>query len=109
MCAQPGMIEIGRHASPGLMERKHRSAVVIEVGVETRQIASGVHLARQSIHAVVVFLSASARRRVIRAPWCIGQGPEVIVERVVLLYHDDHMLDFVYVTVSQSLPWQAHC
>ena len=33
---QPGMIEIGRHASSGIMERKHRGAVVIEVGVETR-------------------------------------------------------------------------
>src|ERR1700674_5838880 len=102
------MIEIGRHASSGIMERKHRSAAVIEIGVETRQIACRVYLARQSIHALVVFLAASAGGRVISARWCIAQSPEIVVERVVLLHHDNYVLDSVYVTVSQRLPWQAH-
>ena len=99
------MIQIRWRASPRIVERKHRATVVVEIGVETRQIAGCVRLAGQSIHAVVVFLWAAAKPGVIRAAWRVRQCPEVIVERVVFLHHNDDVLDLVQVTIAKRLSW----
>src|SRR5262245_66472406 len=76
-------------------------AVVIDVGVETSEQAGLVHRARQTVNTTMIIVAAAARviaatgaikvliRRVIRTARRVSQGPEIIVERMVLLHDDD--------------------
>src|SRR2546429_697092 len=105
MRADPRMIQIRCRASPRVMKSKHRAAMVIHIRIETRQISSGVHFARQSFHAAVVALPAAAKPGVERATRSVRQCPKVVVERVVFLHDDDYVLDLVQVTIAKRLPW----
>src|SRR5882724_5426075 len=111
--ADPLVIEVGLDAAVRVVEREHGAAVIVEVGVRAVELPRGVDLAAQAVDAgmvvgpataliiiaVIVVAVASTLAGtvvtfgmpgpVIRAPRCIGEGAEVVVERVILLHEDD--------------------
>src|SRR3989442_15999034 len=81
------MVEIGLHAIVGLVEGDDELAIVVAIGVEAPKVACVVAQASEPVDTRVVVVPAGAA--VVGTARRVGERPEIVVERVVLL-HDDH-------------------
>src|SRR3989442_11651386 len=81
------MVEIGLHAIVGLVEGDDELAIVVAIGVEAPKVACVVAQASEPVDTRVVVVPAGAA--VVWTARRVGERPEIVVERVVLL-HDDH-------------------
>src|SRR5215471_578519 len=73
-----------------------------------------VHNTGETIHAAMVVVPAPAAvipvmvsvaaRRMVWAVWRVGQRSEIVIKGVVLLHHDDDVLDFVRVPFTKGQP-----
>src|SRR5690349_19801458 len=118
MGAGPAVIEIRSHAAARVMERKHRAAVVVAVGIAAREIASRVHAAAQAVYARMVIFAAAAIVSITVFPpgiviWAarrIGQRAEIVIERMVLLHDDDYVFSLMRIAFGHGCnPHQQHC
>ena len=104
----PAVIEIGNDAAAVVVEGEHDAVVVVAVGVEADQLVVGGE-AGQPVDAAVIVLAAAvvvaiaipiAARMVVGAARRIGERAEVVVERMVLLHHDDDVIDLSQIAVG---------
>ena len=81
------------------MERPHYGAVVVQIGVRASEIAQRIGAARQTIHAPVIRCGARAVSVPVGTAGRISENPKVIVKRMVLLHHDDDVIDLPKVDI----------
>jgi hypothetical protein len=78
MGGEPGVIKVGSDAAAGLMEGEDLRAIVVEVGIETVEGASGVGQAREAIYATMVIGVAAivSAWPMISRPGAYGSAPK---------------------------------
>ena len=101
------MVEVGADAAARVVKDGDELAVFIFVAVGADEVAGDVEVAAESIDAVVVIFRAAgcvvvpvALGLVIRGSRRQGEDAKVVIERMVLLHDDDHVLDFAQVAVG---------
>jgi len=102
MRSKPGVIEIGRDTSAGIVERDYGRAVVIEIGVGAGKIAALIGCAGETINALVVAGQTGSIRLVVRTAGSVRERSEVIIEGVILLHDDDNVIDVVQIALGED-------
>ena len=92
------MVEIGLHAIVGLVEGEDELAVVVAVEVEAPEVARVVAQAGEPVDTRVVVVAAGAT--VVWTARRVGERPEIVIERVVLLHDDHDVLNLAEVAIS---------
>src|SRR2546428_3029302 len=92
------MVEIGLHAIVGLVEGADELAIVVAIGVEAPKVACVVAQASEPVDTRVVVVPAGAA--VVWTARRVGERPEIVVERVVLLHDDHDVLNLVEVAIG---------
>src|SRR5215469_9700565 len=87
------------------MEGKNQVSAVLQVRIRTGQSAVTVHCTGEAVHASVVVAAATPLAGVIRALRRVGQGPKVVIERMVFLHDDDDVLNLGDVAVGCGRDW----
>ncbi len=105
MRPKPGMIQIGNHAPGRFMKSPDDGAVVVGIGIRASELAGGIYLASQAIHALMVFRRARAVSVVIRSPGRVGKQTKIVVIRMILLHHDNDVIHFGEISVGQGPVW----
>jgi hypothetical protein len=119
MDGDPTVVDIGNGAAPRVVEGEDGAAVAVEVRIAAQEGAAGGDLACQAVDAavivgqaafgaiavaVLVVIAVDHARPVVGPARHIGQGPELIVEGMVLLHHDDDVLQVPQVAIGQGRP-----
>jgi hypothetical protein len=81
------------------MESPDYRAVIVQIGVPATEIAQRIGAAGEAVHASVIGCGARAVSVPVRTAGCINENPKVIVKRMVLLHHDDDVIDLLKVNI----------
>src|SRR5262249_14855415 len=93
-----------------IMESQDRVSVVVNVRVEAGQVARVIFDTGESIHTAMVIFPATtivtvpiavSVSRVIRTVRRISQRPKVVVKGMILLHHDDDVLDSLQIAPTR--------
>ena len=91
------MIEIGAGAIFQLVKCVYGAAVVIQIRIRASEVAMRVDGAGEPIHTTMIVLRAGAA--MVWTHGVVRQRTEVVVERMVLLHHDNYVVDLVKVAI----------
>lgn len=93
------------------MEGEELRAIVVEVGIETVEGAGGVGQTGESINTSMVVGVAAIISvwRMITAFWGRTLAPEIVVEGVIFLHHDDDVIDFFQSGLGERRVWRKGC
>jgi hypothetical protein len=96
------MVEARAAANAAVVEGEDLLAVQVHVEVGAREIAGAINLTRQPVHALMIASLLPFATGMIRTTRYVGQRPEVIIERTILLHHEDEVIDLSEVAVRSS-------
>lgn len=98
--AEPGVVEVGRSAAPGVVKSGHERNIVIAIRVEASQITIFVVQTQQAVNTGMIIWPAAEETCVVGATRRVDQRAKIIIEGVIFLHDDNHMLDLLQVTVG---------
>jgi len=100
VAALPVVLEVRPGAVVGIVEGENGAPIVVNIRVGAGVIAGGIPLAPEPIDAGVISGRACSAATVIRRAAGVGEHAKVVVEGMILLHHDDDVVDFAQISVG---------